>query len=161
GCSSAGLQGIHELLEGQLGSEWTVPVRTARDEVKARRRIQSRHERSRPIDLGFDAFESRRRQTARRAAGSRWDKKLGAPGRLDDHRAGCNHRGQLGVSELLEQTENVPIDWLPPDIVAIIEIAADAHGAYSGIKGRGVERQCSAFAVPEHADRLWPGRAAA
>ena len=41
---------------------------------------------------------------------------------------GGDQAGELGVAELLEQAKDVAIDRLPPDVVAVVEVAADADG---------------------------------
>ena len=51
----------------------------------------------------------------------------GAPGRLDPERPWRDQRGDLGVAELLQEAEDVAIDRLSPDVVAVIEVAADAR----------------------------------
>ena len=61
--------------------------------------------------------------------------------------------GQLGVAELLEQAEDVAVDRLVPDVVAVVEVAADADGVDPRVERRGVQRDRAPLAVADDADR--------
>ena len=87
-----------------------------------------------------------------RAAGAGRDDELRALGRLDDQGPRRDQAGDLGVAELLQQAEDIAIDRLAPDVVAIVEVAADADGVDPRVEGRGVERDRASFAVAEDAD---------
>ena len=65
---------------------------------------------------------------------------------------GATRLGQLGVAELVEQAEDVAVDRLGPDRVAVVEVAADAGGVDPRVERRGVERDRASFAIAEDAD---------
>ena len=103
-----------------------------------------------------DGLERGRRQSSRRAAGPRRDDELGPPGRLDDQGPRRDQRGDLGVAELLQQPEDVPIDRLSPDVVAVVEVAADADGLDPRVERRGIQRDRPSLAVAEDPDAQLP-----
>ena len=117
--------------------------------------VQPGHQLSRLLDLGLDCFELGRGQAARRTAGLPADDDFRALGRLDDQRSRRDERGDLGIAELLQEAEDIAIDRLPPDVVAIVEIAADADGVDPRIERRRVKRNRSPFAVPENTDLVF------
>src|SRR5207249_3792722 len=63
-----------------------------------------------------------------------------------------DHAGEFSVPELLQKSENVSVDGLLPDAVAVGEVPADAHSADAGVEGTRVEGEHAAFAVAKHAD---------
>ncbi len=104
------------------------------------------------VDLGRDGREAGRGEPARCAAGAGWDDELGAFGRLDDQRARGDQAGDFGVAKLFQQAEDVAIDGLAPEIVAVVEITAHADGVDARIEGGRVEGDRAPFAVTEDAD---------
>src|SRR5207302_4649215 len=84
------------------------------------------------------------------------DDKLRSLGGFDDQGPRRDERGDLGVAELLEQAEDVAIDRLAPDVIAVVEVAADADRVDPRVERRGVEGDGAAFTVAEDADAELP-----
>ena len=62
-------------------------------------------------------------------------------GGLNDQCSRRHERTNLSIAELLQKAEDIAIDRLPPDIVAVVEIAADADSVDARVERRRVERQ--------------------
>ena len=65
---------------------------------------------------------------------------------------GCDQAGDFGVAKLFQQAEDVAIDGLAPEVVAVVEITAHADGADPRLEGGRVERDRASFAITEDAD---------
>jgi len=94
---------------------------------------------ARPQNLALDRFQSWRGDLARRSSLPGRIDELGASGRLDDdERSGRDQGRQFGVAELVEQAEDVAVDRLGPDRIAIVELAAHAGRIDPQVECRGV-----------------------
>ena len=64
-----------------------------------------------------------------------------------------DHARKLGVAEFVQQSPDVPIDRLFPDLFAAIEVTTDRHAIDARINGPTVKREQAPFADPKHPDR--------
>ena len=71
---------------------------------------------------------------------------------LDHQVARQDERGDLGIAEPFEQAPDVAIDRLFPHPPAAIEIAAHERAVDTGVDGRGIEGNQTAFGIADDAD---------
>ena len=156
--SGARIELTEEPDQGLVGSERTCTVRCRSRPFRCRGSDSSPtkgpvHARPRP-----SRSRARGRQSARGTAGPRRDDELGPLGRLDDQGPRHDERGDLGVAELLQQSEDIAIDRLAPDVVAVVEVTADADGLDPRVERRGVERDRPSLRRSRRSLRAAPAR---
>lgn len=74
-------------------------------------------------------------------------------GRFDDERPGHDKPGDFGVAEFREQPGDVAVDRLAPELLARTEMTAHPDRANPRVERARVERNQSALAPAEHANR--------
>ena len=72
---------------------------------------------------------------------------------LDVQKSRRDHAGDLCVTKLGQQIPNVAVDRFSPDVVALVEVAADDGPIDPVIQGGAVQRQQATFADTDHGDR--------
>ncbi len=115
-------------------------------------RASAGHELACPFDLGLDRLEPGCRQPPGAPPVPGGMTNSGPLAASTIRVRGAIKRGDLGVAELFQQAEDVAIDGLAPDVVAVVEIAADADGVDPRVERRRVKGDRAAFAVAEDAD---------
>src|SRR5205085_2314114 len=63
-----------------------------------------------------------------------------------------DHRGQFRVTKLLEQSEDVPVDGLFPDSIAVPKVAANTNRLNARVQRAAIKSEHSPFAVANDAD---------
>ena len=134
-----GMEGRQEPIDRVLSSRRSRAVGGAGDELNDGPGFgKAGNELARPQNLALDRFQSWRGDLARRSSLPGRIDELGAAGRLDDERSGRDQGRQFGAAELVEQAEDVAVDRLGPDRVAVVEVAAHAGRIDPRVECRGV-----------------------
>ena len=105
------------------------------------------------LHLGDDIFGLRLRDPTRRSDGPG---ALGERCRLCDlghfavfnnENPGADERGNLGITKLAKEAEDIAVDGLLPNAVAVAQVAAHERRFDPGVQSGGIEGQQSAFAI--------------
>src|SRR6266487_4663360 len=77
---------------------------------------------------------------------------VGDPGVLDRQTSGRDQSGQLRITKFVQQSPDVSINGLGPDLLARVEVAAYESGVDAGIDGGSVKRYEAPLRVAGHAN---------